>query len=104
MAGRRIKNEADARVCLAAERAAGGDACGWARARGVDGRSLNAWRLNLGRRRSRPKTRPALVELVAAPAPRVGDAQYALVLGNARIEFGDACSADTLRRVLQALG
>jgi hypothetical protein len=43
-----------------------------------------------------------LVELVPAPAAR-SEARYVLEIGSARIEFGDAFSADTLRRVLQVL-
>lgn len=107
MAGRRVRNEADARACLASERAAGGDSTGWARAHGLDGRSLNAWRLNLGRRSKssgrRAVTRSPLVELVPAPAAK-SEARYVLEIGGARLEFGDAFSVDTLRRVLQVLG
>ncbi len=69
---------------------------------GVDGRSLNAWRINLGRRRTMGETRPALVELEPAPTSNES-ARYALVVGDARVEFGDACSVDTLRRVVEAL-
>jgi hypothetical protein len=43
------------------------------------------------------------VELVPAPAAN-GEARYVLEVGGARLEFGDAFSADTLRRVLQVLG
>jgi hypothetical protein len=56
---------------------------------------------------SRPKpkrARRALVELVPAVAPvaqRAG--RYALVVGGARVEFGDDASVTTLRRVLEAL-
>jgi hypothetical protein len=46
----------------------------------------------------------ALVELVPAAtvvAPGLG--RYALVVGGARVEFGDDFSVATLRRVLEAL-
>ena len=46
---RKIVDEADAEACLAAVRFAGGDVGCWARAHGVDGRSLIAWQSNLGR-------------------------------------------------------
>ncbi len=118
---RKITDETEARRCLRAAQLAGLSAGEWARARGIDGRSLNAWRMNLaGRaaprtsapRRSRPTpTRPAalaLVELVLAPAPasakEVGDgSRYVLEVAGARLEFDDHCSVATLRRVLEAL-
>lgn len=102
MRRRKIKDEADAVECLAAVREAGVDAVSWAQANGVDARSLNAWRMNLGRRWSARPTRATLVELVAAPAPK-GGARYALVVGEARLEFGDDCLVDTLSRVIPVL-
>lgn len=116
---RKIADETEARRCLRAARLAGLSAGEWARTRGIDGRSLNAWRMNLaGRsaprttaapRRSRPTPpRPAahaLVELVpaAASAKDVTGGRYVLEVAGARVEFGDDCSAATLRRVLEAL-
>ena len=94
---RNIEDEADARRCLGAVKAGGGDLVQWARAHSVDARSLNAWRVNLGRRR-----KPRLVELVPASVPRA-TARYVLVVGDARVEFDDACSAATLERVLHVL-
>jgi hypothetical protein len=105
---RKIKDEGDAKACLAAVRAAGGDVGEWARANGVDGRSLTAWRNNLVRRgagEGEPEP-PKLVEIVPAPSARPqasSDARYVLDVGHARLEFGDACSAATLRRVLEVL-
>ena len=88
----------------------------WARAHGVNGRSLHAWQMNIARRGTtapfrRRKTLPkasstahALVELVPAAMPTAkGAGGYALVVGDARLEFGDDVSAATLRRVLEAL-
>ena len=49
---RKITDELDAQRCLVAARRAGGDVGAWARANGVDGRSLNTWRMNLARRGS----------------------------------------------------
>jgi hypothetical protein len=41
---------------------------------------------------------------VAAPAPVVPQAgRYPLVVGGARVEFGDDASVTTLRRLLEAL-
>lgn len=49
MAGRKIRDERDARECLDAVEQSGMERAAWARANGIDGRSLNAWRLNLQR-------------------------------------------------------
>lgn len=73
MGKRKIRDEADARACVAAAEASGRDLARWARAEGVDGRSLHAWSMNLGlgaRRRRRKSARPSevrLVELVRRP-------------------------------------
>ena len=114
--GRKIQDETDARRCLmAAER--GGLSLGqWARERGIDGRSLRAWQVNLARRgttRARPQRgvsaaapARALVELVPVTAPAraaASCARYVLEVAGARVEFGDDCSATTLRRVVQVL-
>ena len=90
-----------------------------ASARGIDGRSLNAWRMNLAgraaprttapRRRRATPTQPAalaLVELVPAAASAkdvAGGGRYVLDVAGARVEFDDHCSVATLRRVLEAL-
>ena len=72
MAGRKIRDAADAHACLNAEKVVRGrKRVEWARDHGIDGRSLNAWRINL-RRQGKPAARRTgsarLVELVAAPA------------------------------------
>ena len=113
--GRKIEDEREAVRCLREAERRGLSAGDWARAHGVDGRSLHAWQMNLGRgtspkkrRKARPKTRPvphALVELVpGATMPSQRQlSRYALVVGGARVEFGDDVSVATLRRVLEAL-
>jgi hypothetical protein len=86
----------------------------WARSRGIDGRSLHAWQMNLARsrvtsaaRRCAAKALPsrALVELVPVGAGAVAaiGARYVLGVAGVRVEFGDDASAATLRRVLEAL-
>jgi hypothetical protein len=115
---RKIEDERDARECLAAVRAAGGDIGAWARSHGVDGRSLNAWRVNLarglagsrGRRKKRASRTQAqvapisakLVEIVAAPSAP-SPARYALQIGTTAVEFGDDFREETLRRVVAML-
>lgn len=106
-AGRKISDEAEARRCLAAAKRKGMTPGAWARARGIDGRSLRAWGLNLGRRRAGAglvPARRALVELVpVSPAVVTSMARYVLEVADARIEFGDDASTTTLRRILEAL-
>jgi hypothetical protein len=114
--GRKIEDEREALRCLRAAEREGLSAGEWGRAHGIDGRSLRAWKMNIGRRgergrrqRSRPKpsrARHALIELVPAPTPAVtgvGAGRYVLDIGGARLEFGDDVSVTTLRRVLEAL-
>ena len=116
---RKITDEQEARRCLAAARRTGESAGAWARANGIDGRSLNAWRVNLARRgasgkRTRPRVtsrsptamvvrpRAALVELV--PASRPGDtARYVVHVGELRVEVGDDFTAETLLRLVEVL-
>ena len=113
--GRKIDDEREALRCLRAAERKGVSAGEWARAHGVDGRSLHAWQMNIARRgtsapvrrKKRAKVRQAtraLVELVPAAMPVVqGPGRYTLVVGGARIEFGDDVAVTTLRRVLEAL-
>lgn len=101
---RKIEDERDARACLKAAKAARLSAGEWARQHGVDGRSLNAWRMNLSRRgvkRSAPST-PRLVELVPASLPRV-EARYVVRLAGAEIEVTDTFHEESLVRLVRAL-
>ncbi len=112
--GRKIEDEREAVRCLRAAERTGLSAAEWARAHGIDGRSLRAWQMNIARRGApgrRRKSRPkapraphALVELVPASVPAMhGAGRYALVVAGARVEFGDDFSVATLRRVLEVL-
>lgn len=106
MAGRKVFNEQDARRCLAAVKASRRELATWAREHGVDGRSLNLWRVNLKRRgvgRVRA-TAPKLVELVVAPAP-TGDPRAPFVLRVAGIELEVDAHFDeaSLRRLVGVL-
>jgi hypothetical protein len=108
-AGRKIEDERDARECLAAVAGSGLEAREWARRHGVDGRSLNVWRVNLGRRgmKTTRSSKPrGLVELLPTPnvcAVSPSAARYALDVDGVRIEFGDDFEESTLRRVLAVL-
>ena len=115
LVGRKIEDEAEAVRCLRAAECEGMSVGVWARAHGVDGRSLHAWRMNIARRgtkapvrrrKAAPKassTAHALVELVPAATAIAGSGRYAVVVGSARVEFGDDVSVATLRRVLEVL-
>ncbi|HEY0781073.1 MAG TPA: hypothetical protein VGE98_01355, partial [Thermoanaerobaculia bacterium] len=112
---RKITDELDAQRCLVAARRAGGDVGAWARANGVDGRSLNTWRMNLARRGSTRRSpsaraptgesmhsRAAVVELIPAQRSSAGG-RYAVHVGATRVEFGDDFDPGTLRRIVEAL-
>ena len=103
MAGRRVFNEQDARRCLAAAKSSRDGLAAWARAHGVDGRSLNAWRVNLGRRGARPRIAPKLVELVPVAAPVASAARYVLHIRGVGLEVGDSFNEQTLRRLVGLL-
>jgi hypothetical protein len=68
---RKIRDAHDADACLDAVAASGLSLKAWANAHGIDGRSLNMWRLNRGRAASMLPTSLRLVELlpVQHPAP-----------------------------------
>ena len=74
MAGRKIRDHADAEACLEAVTRSGLRRVDWCHANGIDARSLNAWRLNLARSDPRPvaEERLRLVELVPQPLQPVG--------------------------------
>ena len=70
----------------------------------IDGRSLNAWRINLGRSRSdtRARSKLLLVELVPTTAASSA-AGYAVRIADATIELGDDFRDETLVRIVRAL-
>ena len=101
----KIEDERDARACLKAAKAAGLAPGAWAREHGIDGRSLNAWRMNLSRGRAARRSRvapPRLIELVPTASARV-EGRYAVRVADAVIELDDHFRDDTLVRLLRAL-
>jgi hypothetical protein len=118
MEQRKVVDEREARALLGKVARSGRD-LGWvARAHGVDGRSLNAWRINLGRkggsattvqtRRAARRARASgLVELVPRPlsdsATGTERGRYTLRVGGVEVEFDDEVRGETLRRVLEVL-
>jgi transposase-like protein len=106
MAGRRIFNEYDAQRCLAAIRRTGAPLGAWARAHGIDGRSLNLWRANLarrGQRRARP-TPAQVVELVpVASRSAVARAPFIIRIAGAELEVGADFDDEAVRRLIGLL-
>lgn len=110
---RKITDEHEARRCLAAAMRRGQRVGAWAQANGVDGRSLNAWRMNLARRAAPRATpgrsavrmvpRTALVELIPTLPAASATARYAVCVGAWRVEVGDDFTPATLRRIVEVL-
>lgn len=101
MHGRKVRDAADARACLAQVAESGMDRASWARAHGVSARSLNAWRLILERQAKRPAPLH-LVELVVAPAA-LEPCRYLVRQGVWEVEVDDRFDGDTLRRLLDVV-
>jgi hypothetical protein len=102
---RKIEGERDARACLRAAKAAGLSAGEWAREHGVDGRSLNAWRMFLGElpaRATRRPSKPRLVELVPT-SPAHAEARYLVRVADAEIAVTEGFREETLARLVRAL-
>lgn len=109
MEPRKIRGEDEARSCLAAVEASGRPRVEWAKAHGIDARSLHAWHVNLNRgRRMAARRRPApsppgprLVELFATnpsvPIP------YRVRCGVFEVEVSGDVDEDRLGRVLRGL-
>ena len=91
---------------LAAVKSSRADLATWSRAHGVDGRSLNLWRLNLSRRGapSLRAVRPVrLVELVPALPRNLSRAPDVLRVGGVELEIGDQFDEQSLRRLVGLL-
>jgi len=109
---RRIESELEARRCLLRVEAEDAQVGAWARAHGIDGRSLNMWRVNLARRGVVPRPRarqppmrlPAtgVVEIVPAVMGSTAT-RYVIELGGARLELGDDFAEPTVRRLIGML-
>lgn len=103
---RKVTDERDARACLAAAKASGQSNREWAREWGVDGRSLNAWRINLSRRSTPAPPRSAksmhLVELVPVSAPKRAP-RYVVHLDQISVELGEDFEEATLHRLIAVL-
>lgn len=107
MERRKIRDEADARACIAALKVSGMATAAWCRSEGIDGRSLRAWTRNLGRSRARAEKRVRakpvqLIELVPSE-PRRGAARYVVRVGRHGVEVDDQFDESTLQRLVAVL-
>ena len=111
MERRKIRDEADARTCIAAVKASKLTAREWARSEGIDGRSLRAWTNNLERgtgsaKSTRPRTSWAkplrLVELIAS-SPAQASSRYVIRVGVHAVEVDDQFAEGTVRRLVAVL-
>jgi hypothetical protein len=113
MERRKIRDEGDARACIAAVKASKLTVKQWARSEGVDGRSLRAWTINLGRggnstKAIGPRTRLAkplgLVELIpSTPRTTATASRYVVRVGAHAVEVDDQFAEGTLRRLVAVL-
>lgn len=109
MAGRRIRNERDARECLAAVESSGLGRKEWAHSSGVDGRSLRAWSKKLTGdkesgytlERGRSKRREGIVELI--PSTNSKRSRYLVRCGAFSVEVDDHFDEETLERLLRIM-
>lgn len=110
MARRKIRDEHDAQSSLTAQLSSGLPLAAWCRQAGIDGRSLNMWRLQLARRQVPPRL--SLVEWLPAPPTanairdRAAAAEvpcYRIVRGDFTIEVPANFDGDTLCRLLRVV-
>jgi len=102
---RRITDESEARGLLGEFEVSGLGMPEFCAQVGVDGRSLNCWRLNLGRRAEAPSTPSQsmrfLEVVIGAVAPPKPVPAYRLHVGDVVIEVDDNFREDTLGRLLR---
>jgi transposase-like protein len=99
MSRRKLADAAEARRCLDQVAASGLTRVAWARAHGVDARSLNAWRLNLEQRRV-PRSPMRLVEWVPTTPAEPEPARYLVRCGALEVEVDHRFDEGVLRRLL----
>jgi hypothetical protein len=99
MARRKINGEAEAAALLREWRAESVDFKVFCKERGVDGRSLQCWRMNFAKREPEPVR---LLELTLPPEKVA--ASYRIHLGELTLEVDDNFREDTLARLLTVVG
>lgn len=103
MEPRKIRDASDARACLAAVDASGSSRLAWAKANGVNARSLNAWHVNLTQtsRRGRSRGPVRLVELVPSGTPPA--VAYRVRCGRFEVDIDGAIDEERLTRLLRVM-
>lgn len=96
---RKVRDNADARELLREWQHSDLELSDFCEGRGVDGRSLNCWRINLGVRRRSSHGALRLVEVVGTPPAR--HAAYRVILGDVVVQVDDDFRDDTLARLLR---
>ena len=94
MAGRKVQDEAEALAVMREAALCGLEPYEVATARGIDGRSMNAWRMTL----ERTGRLGQIVELV--PIPPEQPAVYRIHCGGRVLEVDDDFCAETLRELI----
>jgi hypothetical protein len=98
MAGRKIHDERDALDCLERFEHSGLTFREWVKRQGVDGRSLQCWRMSLAKRRRSVR----LVEVVTEVEVTM-PARYLVRTGPFEVEVGDDFDGGTLARLLEVV-
>ncbi len=98
MTRRKVRDRDDAGELLESLAASGQSLAEFCRAHGLDGRSLNCWRVNLARGAASAPRGLRLVELTAARPKQ--QAIYRVVVDGVEVEVDDHFRADTLARLL----
>lgn len=96
---RKVQDEDDAWELLDAWEASGLELRDFCERRGIDGRSLNCWRLNLRPREPAPTLR--LLEVVGPQPTR--KAEYRVVVGDVVVQVDDDFCDATLTRLLRVV-
>ena len=106
MPGRKVRDESEARRLLEAVARSSLQRAAWARAHGIDARSLNAWRLILARKDGNSEKEHVpltFLELVPSSRPGHPSTSVGLRVGDVHIDVPDDFDADQLRRILQVV-
>ncbi len=100
MSRRKLRDADEARRALTEAAASGLTRPEWSRANGIDGRSLNAWRMNFERARGGDRRAPRMVELVPSEPVAKEVVRYVVRCGELAVEVDHRFNDDVLRRLL----
>lgn len=98
-ARRKVADREEAEALLAAWQGSSERLAQFSRARGIDGRSLHCWWLNLRRQRQAPREQAPQLRLVELSLP-TRQARYRVFVGDIHVEVDDDFHEDTLARLL----